>query len=236
MLDLLAATTLTLAPVSLTLDTAAAVAQPAAQATAANPSSLTPAVSSSGVLEFGRRAPGTSISGPLRQPDWVSVTLGLAGDSDPGTHYQLAITPSWFLADRFEFGVELSGFYFDQPSAQVGATGDDATGGASFRLMGRWHFVGGSYSDAAPERLDWTIFADAGIGMVFSADDVPSGGTSVNFIPTAGVGATFRLDDSGTRLVIGARWHHISNARVNGDSDNPDFNAPMGYIGVQWAW
>jgi hypothetical protein len=205
-----------------------AAAQPAASSTVV---AATPPMA-----QFGRRTPGTSIDGPLRRPDFWSLTLAVAGDSDPGTHYQLAVTPSWFLADRFEFGVELGAWYINQDQPNV-----DDTYAASFRFLGRWHAFGGSYDTAAhPERLDWTIFLEGGIGMIFSADDVPPGGTSANFIPTGGVGATFRLGDAAdanpARLILGARWHHISNARITGDASNPDFNAPMLYAGVQWGF
>ncbi len=244
MLESLAGLSLILVPIcqglpaagSLTLDNASAMAQaPKGTASIAQEQGVPLVVATPGVLEFGKRAPGTSINGPLREPDWISVTLGVAGDSDPGTHYQLAVMPSWFLAERFEFGVELSAWYFDQSSTEVGAEGG-SEGGGSFRFIGRWHVFGGSYSDNAPEKLDWTIFAEGGIGMLFSSGAVPPGGTDVNVLPTVGAGATFRLDDSGTRLIIGARWQHVSNARINGDSDNPAFDAPMGYVGVQWAW
>lgn len=226
MLDLFLAAPIALTAHSLTLDaTAAVAAQPGATSERAG---TTPADRGD---HFGRRKPGTSIDGPIRAPDYLTISLGVAGDGDPGTHYQLAITPSWFLRDDFEFGVELGGWYIDQDT--VGA---DNTGGVSFRFLGRWHALHGSYSGREKDGYDWTLFLDAGIGMAFTADDVPPGGTSVNFIPTVGAGATFRLDDAGTRLVTGLRWHHMSNARINGDRNNPDFNAPMVYVGVQWGF
>jgi hypothetical protein len=211
-----------------TFSASAALADEAAAQTAA------PAPITGAAPRFGRRTPGTSIDGPLRRPDFWSLTLAVAGDSDPGTHYQLAVTPSWFLADRFEFGVELGAWYIDQDQPNV-----DDTFAASFRFLGRWHAFGGAYDRSSnADTLDWTIFLEGGIGMIFSADDVPPGGTSANFIPTFGLGTTFRLGepDSTARLILGVRWHHISNARITGDVNNPDFNAPMLYAGVQWAF
>jgi hypothetical protein len=39
-------------------------------------------------------------------------------------------------------------------------------------------------------------------------------------------------DLGGPRLQLGVRWHHISNGRSNGDSDNPSRDGLMLYTGV----
>jgi hypothetical protein len=189
------------------------------------------------VATFGRRAPGTSIDGPLRAPDWWTFTLSVARDNDPGTHARLAAMPSWFLADDLEFGVELGLWGIDQrePASSTpapGSNGNADTIALSFRFVGRWHFAHGSTSDQRPDAYDWTLFVDAGIGMLFSADDVPADGTSLNFLPTFGAGATWRVGEGDTRLIGGVRWHHVSNARITGDRNNPDFNAPELFVGL----
>lgn len=166
---------------------------------------------------------------------FFTVAAGVARDEDPGTHSTGFASLSTFLDQAFEVQLELNGYAFQQP-------GDDAAG-VAFHFNFRWHTWYGMYGQsrqtwdepmtASP---DWTIFFDGGIGMIFSTDDVPQNGTSVNFSPRVGAGFTARLGEGSTRLVAGLRWHHISNARINGDDENPDFNAPMVYAGVQWGF
>ncbi|QYU71035.1 acyloxyacyl hydrolase [Leptolyngbya sp. 15MV] len=101
--------------------------------------------------------------------------------------------------------------------------GDDALGiNPAFGL--RWHFFNGPR---------WSWFADAGIGLLFSTGNVPDDGTSFNFTPRFGLGATWQMSPSAPdRLQIGLRWHHVSNARINGDVRNPARDSLMIYAGV----
>ncbi|HYC99808.1 MAG TPA: acyloxyacyl hydrolase [Phycisphaerales bacterium] len=155
---------------------------------------------------------------------FITVGVGIAADGDDDTHYNGFVALSTFIGEGLEFQFEGTGWYFDQDP--------DSTAGGGFAVNLRWHFLRRSWEGG--EGSDWTLFADLGIGLIFSGDDVPDGGTSVNFSPRAGLGFTARLGDTSSRLVGGVRWHHMSNARSSGDEDNPDFNAPMFYIGVQW--
>lgn len=149
---------------------------------------------------------------------YVSVNGGGALDlegGDDSTDLMLAVAVHHFLSPEVELLGQIEAFSFDQD-------GDNAFGaGPSFEL--RWHFW-------RPGR--WTTFANAGIGVLGSTDDVPAGGTSFNFTPRAGLGATCRLGGGATRLVGGVRWHHISNATFSGEDDNPDRDGVMFYAGV----
>lgn len=140
-------------------------------------------------------------------------------DGDDATDFNLNIAWSRFLVDDFEMRLELGGWYFDQDP--------DAAWGINPNFVLRWHLI---------NRDAWTLYADAGIGVVFSSDDVPSGGTSSNFMPRAGVGWTHKLGDAGNRLELGVRWHHISNARITGDSNNPDRDGVMVYAGISFPF
>lgn len=156
---------------------------------------------------------------------WFLTTgVGVAGDGDAGTHADLFVAWSTFLGKELEIQLEGSGWYFDQET--------DNTAGGGFAVNLRWHFTHGAYGGG--EGYDWTVYADAGIGLILSGDDVPDDGSSLNLAPRVGLGFTARIDETGKRLVGGVRWHHMSNARFNGDSDNPDFNAPMFYVGMEW--
>jgi len=79
--------------------------------------------------------------------------------------------------------------------------GPDAFGG-SFNLIWRWHFHA---------RRSWTIYADGGVGLALSSEDVPQQGSSWNFTPQIGLGCSLALAD-GPRLRLGCRLQHLSNA------------------------
>lgn len=150
---------------------------------------------------------------------WWTIGGGIANDLSDATDFNLFGAYSYFLVDDVEFSAELGAWYYAQ-------TGDD-TAGLNPNMVFRWHF----YNDQ-----DWTVYADIGIGLVFTGDDVPPDGTSINFTPRAGLGFTHALDDSGTRLMVGVRWAHLSNARIEGDGENPSRDSVMGYVGVIWPF
>lgn len=152
---------------------------------------------------------------------WLTVGGGVAPDFSDNTDFNAHLAWSKFLVDDVEFMLELGGWYHNQPH-------DDAFG-LNPNLVFRWHFL-------KSEDLAWTVYADAGIGLLFTTDDVPQGGTHVNLMPRAGAGVTRRITDDGARLILGVRWHHISNARVNGQDENPSRDAPMFYAGVSFPF
>ena len=114
-----------------------------------------------------------------------------------------------------ELSIELNGWHFVQQ-------GQDAWG-INPVLLFRWHFFNNG---------SWSAYADAGVGILFATDKVPEGGTNVDFTPRVGVGLTKQLTDGGLRAQLGLRWHHISNARISGDRDNPSRDALMVYGGL----
>lgn len=145
---------------------------------------------------------------------WFTIGPGVASDFNDSVDTNLRGAYSYFLVDDVEVSVELNAWYHDQE-------GDDALG-INPALVFRWH---------VPLNERWTIYADAGIGVLFSTDAVPHDGTHVNFTPRVGGGLTCAIGES-ARLQMGLRWHHISNARITGDRDNPARDAPMVYAGV----
>jgi hypothetical protein len=146
---------------------------------------------------------------------WLTLGLGVAHDFSKATDYDLRFAWSQFLIDDVEFSLEGNLWYFDQE-------GDNAVG-INPVLLFRWHFL-------SEER--WSVYADIGVGLMLSSSAVPEGATDFGFTPRAGVGITYQIDESApTRLQLGFRWHHISNARVTGDAKNPARDAPMLYAG-----
>lgn len=147
--------------------------------------------------------------------DWLTVNAGWAPDLADENDVALSIAWSRFFVEDVEFGVEGAAWYFDQEI-------DDQVGASASMLL-RWHFVNNDR---------WSLFLDAGIGLLGSGGNVPDDGSSFNFLPRAGVGLTRRISDDGTRLQLGVRWHHISNARIFGDGDNPARDRAMVYGGL----
>jgi hypothetical protein len=147
---------------------------------------------------------------------WYWSIGGGAGLSDDSTDLMGQLTFGTFLTDDFEINFGARGWFFDQDD------GDDAWGG-SFALGFRWHFV---------QEERYSIYAHAGVGILEASEDVPPSGTQFNFTPTAGFGTTFELGESDTRLDLGLRWHHISNATTSGSDDNPARDGVMIYAAL----
>lgn len=148
---------------------------------------------------------------------WWTIGGGLAYDFSDATDLNVFVDYTYFLVHNVEFTVELGGWYFNQ-------RGPDAFG-LNPEMILRWHF----YNEGRV-----SVFGDVGIGVVFCSDNVPDGGTTINFMPRVGGGMTYALTDDlgGSRLQLGIRWHHISNGRINGDADNPSRDGLMVYSGV----
>jgi hypothetical protein len=146
---------------------------------------------------------------------WLTVGAGVATVMDNETDANIFGAYSWFIVENVELAGELNGWYHTQP-------GDNALS-INPSLIFRWHFVNTGA---------WTVYADTGIGVLLATDNVPEDGTGVNFTPTFGVGFTRELTEGGTRLQVGLRWHHISNARIAGDERNPARDLPLLYAGI----
>lgn len=147
---------------------------------------------------------------------WWSIGTGVAFDFEDGTSFNVHGSASYFVAENIEAVGEVGAWYYSQP-------GEDAFG-INPAFVIRWHFI---------NKGSWTAFADIGIGMLLVSSDVPAdNGTSFNFTPRAGIGLTYALDDAGTRLQLGLRWAHVSNARITGHDDNFGVDAAMPYVGI----
>jgi hypothetical protein len=157
---------------------------------------------------------------PYGQPGqwWIGLGGGVAPgqtDGDYATDARLTLTTSMFIAEDFEFLMDWSlwGFFED---------GYD-TYGFSWSFLFRLHFP-------LDDERRTTLFLDGGVGLLIAADEVPEGGTNLNFLPQLGVGASHRLGDGPGRIVGGVRWHHISNARIDGEENNPSRDGVMFYL------
>jgi hypothetical protein len=145
---------------------------------------------------------------------WWTVGAGVSNNFNRATDLNARVNLSYFIAQDVEVAGELGVWYYGLENDAVGINP------ASYI---RWHFL---------NKQRMSVYADLGIGVLFTTDDVPSDGTSFNFTPRAGAGITHRLGDSANRFELGVRWAHISNARTSGDGDNPSRDSVMLYGGV----
>jgi len=120
---------------------------------------------------------------------------------------------TYFFIDGLSINAEFNGMYFAQ------GEGDNA-GGFNFNLLFRWHFI---------RKRTWSIYGDAGAGLLITVNDVPVDGSGFNFTPQAGLGATFAITED-IRLMAGVRWHHVSNAALY--DNNPGLDSVIGYVGI----
>lgn len=150
---------------------------------------------------------------------WWTIGTGIADNLNDAVDSNVHFAYTYFLAPNIEFTAEFAGWYFNQP-------GDNPVG-ASAVMVFRWHFINTGA---------WTVYADTGVGFLAATDNVPEAGTSFDLMPRFGVGFTRQLTESGTRLQMGVRWHHASNARIFGDASNPARDSAMVYAGIMFPF
>ncbi|MGP1272101.1 MAG: acyloxyacyl hydrolase [Phycisphaerales bacterium] len=157
---------------------------------------------------------------PYGVADTSFLTLGLrtARDLDSNQDTSLYAQYTYFLADDVEIGVEGGAWLILQ--------GDD-TVAVSFSIIGRYHFY---------QQPNYSVFVDTALGAMLSADTVPDSGTGFNLMPRVGIGMTWKVHESGARLVYGLHWHHISNARLGGALDNPARDGVGVYASLAIPW
>lgn len=137
---------------------------------------------------------------------------GGGSDLDTGHMARGGFGWSEFIARDFSLDMELSVLYFNQD-------GPDAVG-VNFNMILRWHFW-------FNEDRTWSLYADAGAGLMLATADVPEDGSSFCFTPQLGFGMSFDVE-SNRRLLAGLRWHHVSNA--NTFEDNPGRDGVLLYL------
>jgi len=142
------------------------------------------------------------------------VQGAVASDFDDETLGLVGVGASHFFYDHHSVNLELNALAFDQP-------GDNAVG-ANLNFLVRSHWIRGE---------NWSLYIDGGAGIIGTTSEVPSEGSSFNFTPQIGGGATFKLNDK-QRLMTGLRYYHISNADTF--ESNPGLDALMGYVGLNF--
>ncbi len=138
------------------------------------------------------------------------------GDPESGQFGMVGVGISHFFLNGHSINLELNNFLFEQP-------GDNAVG-VNLATLVRSHFY---------RQTNWSLYIDGGAGILWTTNEVPNSGSSFNFTPQVGGGATIRIADE-SHLMLGVRWHHISNADLY--EKNPGRDSIMGYVGLNLQW
>jgi hypothetical protein len=80
-----------------------------------------------------------------------------------------------------------------------------------------------------------SLFADGGVGMVFTTDAFPPEGTKWNFVQRYGGGLSVHLHEDAS-LVIGWRHMHVSNGKGFGHPRNPSYDGDGLFAGLRFGW
>ena len=147
-----------------------------------------------------------------------NVYGAVAHDFDSSTVGLVSVGLSYFIRDFLSLDGSIDGLYSDQDGPNAG--------GAGFVLLFRWHVF-------RNQSNTWSAYMDGGAGMLFSTNDIPATGSSVNFMPQIGGGMSFDVGND-TRLMVGVRWFHISNA--NTFRDNPGRDHLEVYAGLSFPF
>ena len=154
----------------------------------------------------------------LSKGTWCAQTYAAYAGANNETLLSANVGVGYHIIDNLSLNAEAAGYGVIQE-------GED-TGAAELRLIMRHHLI---------VRDRWTIYADVGEGVFEAADQVPDGGTRLNFIFRAGVGGTYQLRE-GLYLMGGVRYFHLSNAQIEGSDRNPSINGVEGYVGLMFTW
>lgn len=149
------------------------------------------------------------------------ISLAGATDFNDNSNALAGFGVSYFMDDEFTIDFELNGLYFNQDDG-------DNTAGVNLALLFRWHFW-------RSNDQRWSIYVDAGAGVLFAGDDVPPEGSSFAFTPQAGMGFSALVsEEKDARLLAGLRWYHISNANLF--ESNPGSNRLEIYAGLNFPF
>jgi len=153
---------------------------------------------------------------PMRFGDEGTVQLNIFGDyandfdDDWMAGGQFGI--SWFFVQNLSLDLQLEQWGISQDGPNAYAIGP--------ALLLRWHFLAMD---------EWSLYADAGCGIIYATNPVPWDGSRFNFTPRVGIGASIAVGDR-ARIMTGVRWFHISNA--NTSTPNPGRDSMEIYAGL----
>ena len=178
---------------------------------------------------------GAHIAGGIREGDFWAVQLRwgrvLTAPRGPGLlrgslEYAFEVVPAMVMRRSGILQGTLTIGGRSSATIEIPVGSQTIFGGGFNPFLLQYNFAGRSPSDHR-----FVPFLQAGGGMLFTTDDVPAGTAQFNFTPQGGVGF-YWLRGGGPSVVLGVRYHHISNAgRV---TPNPGHNSLYFYCGLAW--
>lgn len=148
-----------------------------------------------------------------QEGSWRFNVLLSYGDSlDDMSMVTAGVGVSWFFIENLSLDLQLGFLSASQPGPSAR--------GVNVNVLLRWHFY---------TQPSWSLYLDGGAGLLKTNDDVPASGSSFNFTPQLGLGATFDIGRD-WRVMVGVRWFHISNANLY--DDNPGRDMLQLYAGL----
>lgn len=174
-------------------------------------------LSAASVAAATAQAPAAGPAAPFAQGSLTFQTYGSASLGDQaGDIYLGHAGVGYFVFDKISLNLEAVGGAVD---SQDGSSDPSAVG---LDLLIRYFFF---------QKGDLSVFAEGGAGIIWFDDHFPAAGTYQNFTPQVGLGLLYHLTGD-LNLMLGARWHHVSNARKRGIEHNPGFDSGMVYMGI----
>lgn len=124
----------------------------------------------------------------------------------------------YFLGDNIALGAGLNGILFK--------TADKDTLAVEFESLGRGYLWNGE---------TFRLFWDFAGGWEQANHRVPEGGTHWNMTFSFGPGCEIPIGDH-RNLIIGGRYHHMSNALGRQNDRNPSMNEGRIFVGLGWEF
>ena len=125
-----------------------------------------------------------------------------------------------FVADAYL--VSTSGNIIQSPDP---AELDSDSFGIGGSLGLKWHFI---------RSQRWSAFVDGSVGLLYTDNEFPSGGTKLNVLSRANIGITWQMRRQ-LHLVTSLSLVHVSNGKGLTE-ENPSFNGEGGYLGLVYRF
>lgn len=169
---------------------------------------------------LGSAAHGASSLSPAAHPftedaHWWLVSGGVSFDDRLGEIHMIQAGLGYGLASGLGVHAGVTLGY-----AHALRTKDHLLGGPQVGAIWRFAHTG-----------RWSGYLDGLAGAVVHEEPMTEASLRFNFDLQAGLGAGYALS-GGTLVRGGARWHHLSNARVRGKPRNLGYDGPLLYVGV----
>lgn len=145
----------------------------------------------------------------------LTATVGTSHDADIGRIRVVQLGAGHYVRDGLALHLGLNLAYADPDEQPNGLQGGPEVGL-------RWHVLASE---------NWSAYLEGSVAAVAHEHPLTPNSLHFNFDVEGGVGATRRVTDT-VLLMGGMRWHHLSNARVRGESRNLGYDAPMLYGGL----